>query len=55
MSELFVILGYIFYMGCFQGILDHKNWWSSLYIDEFKATAFCLNEFNSFNQFEDIM
>ncbi|KAL7465733.1 LOW QUALITY PROTEIN: hypothetical protein ACHAXS_006135, partial [Conticribra weissflogii] len=55
MSEFFVFLGCIFFMACFEGVSDRREWWSSFPIDAFKGAPFCLNEYMPYRRFEDIM
>ncbi len=55
MSEFFVFLGCIFFMACFEGVSDHREWWSSFPIDAFTGAPFCLNEYMPYCHFEDIM
>ena len=55
MSEFFVFIGCIFFMACFEGVSDCRDWWSLLPVDSFKGAPFRLNEYMSLRRFEDIM
>ncbi len=55
LQEFYVWLGCIFSMSCFQGIEDRDLWWSSKPVDLFEGAPFCLNEYCSKGQFNDIM
>ncbi len=55
MSEFFVFLGCIFFMACFEGISDRREWWSFLPVNEFEGAPFPLGKYILFWRFEDIM
>ncbi len=55
LQEFYVWLGCIFFMSCFQGIKDRDLWWSPKPVDMFEGAPFCLNEYCSKGQFNDIM
>ncbi|KAL7477985.1 hypothetical protein ACHAW6_003774, partial [Cyclotella cf. meneghiniana] len=54
LSEFYVWLGINLLMGCFSGISDWRNWWSSNPIHEFRGASFCNTKWMSFKRFNTI-
>ena len=54
MQECYKWLGCQFIMCCFQGIADHKLWWSQDSVDMYSGAPFHLNGFMTRNCFPDI-
>ena len=55
LRELVCFFGCIFYMSCFQGISDRKEWWSRSPPTMNSGAPFRLNKYMSGNRFEDIV
>ncbi len=55
MSGLFIFLGCIFFMACFEGISDRREWWSSLPVNEFEGAPLQLEKYILLWRFEDVM
>jgi hypothetical protein len=47
LSEFYKWLGCFFFMACFEGVSDRREWWSSEPINKFKGAPFRLNEYMS--------
>ena len=51
LQEFYVFLGCHFFMACFEGISDRRDWWSKQTINMFAGAPFRLSEYMSFNRF----
>ena len=51
LQEFYVFLGCHFFMACFEGISDRRDWWSKQTSDMFAGAPFRLSEYMSFNRF----
>ena len=54
LHEFYVFLGCHFYMCCYDGITDRREWWSSKPITMFEGAPFRLNEYMSYKRFAAI-
>jgi hypothetical protein len=54
LQELYVFLGCIFFMTCYEGIPDRDLWWLSKPIDMFEGAPFWLNEYMTGKRFNKI-
>ena len=55
LQEFYVWLGCMFFMLCYIGIDNRKDWWLTNPINMNNGAPFCLNKFITRNRFEQIM
>ncbi|KAL7524687.1 hypothetical protein ACHAXR_004709, partial [Thalassiosira sp. AJA248-18] len=54
LQEFYVWLGCHFFMACFEGISDRRDWWSTKPVSMFEGAPFRLNEYMSLTRFKNI-
>ena len=54
LREFYVWLGCRFFMACFEGIPEARDWWSRKPVDEFEGAPFRLNKFMPGDRFRNI-
>ena len=55
LQEIYVVLGYQFFVACFDGVTDRRLWWSSEPVSKFIGAPFRLTEYMSGKRFEQIV